>query len=76
MRQKKKFEEGPMLAMLRAAFEESGMSIKRLSDLSGVAYAPTHAAVTGQRDPQLSTVERLGKVLGLELRRTRRKGKE
>ncbi len=75
MRNRESFREGPMHATLIEAFRDSGLSIKQLSDQSGVVYAVCHAVVNGNRDPQLSTVERLGKVLGLELKRVRRKGK-
>ena len=56
-----------MIETLRKAFAESGMSMKALSERSGVPYASVHATFTGNRDPQLSTVERLSRVLGLEL---------
>ena len=63
-----------MIETLRKAFAESGMSMKALSERSGVPYASVHATFTGNRDPQLSTVERLCKVLGLELTTVKRKG--
>jgi predicted transcriptional regulator len=66
-----------MATVLRAAFRKSGLSIKQLSERSGVPYASVHGIVTGNRDPILSTVSRLGKVLGLKLqpvRRVKRKG--
>lgn len=75
MRHRQSLRAGPMLATLIEAFQNSGLSIKQLSDQSGVVYAVCHAVVNGNRDPQLSTVERLGNVLGLELRRIRRRGK-
>ncbi len=57
-----------MAKLIRRAFRESGMSLKRLSDLSGTRYASVHAFFTAERDPQLSTIERWCRVLGLELR--------
>ena len=66
-----------MVEILRQAFRESGMSLKRLSDLSGTRYASVHAFFTAERDPQLSTIEQWCQVLGLELRpvlRGKRKG--
>ena len=63
-----------MIATLRKAYSESGLSLKALSERSGVPYASVHATFTGNRDPQLSTVERLCKVLGLELTTMKRKG--
>ena len=65
-----------MAELLRATFRKSGLSIKQLSDRSGVLYASAHAIINGYRDPALSTVAKLCKVLGLELRPVRRgKGK-
>ena len=62
-----------MAERIRRAFRESGMSLKRLSDLSGTRYASVHAFFTGERDPQLSTVERWCRVLGLRLVSDKRK---
>ncbi len=42
-----------MAELIRRAFRESGMSLKRLSDLSGTRYASVHAFFTAERDPQL-----------------------
>ena len=57
-----------MANLIRKRFKQSGLSIKRLSELSGVPYAGCHATIGGTRDPALSTAARLCKVLGLELR--------
>ncbi len=62
-----------MARLIRQAFRESGMSLKRLSDLSGTRYASVHAFFTADRDPQLSTIQRWCDVLGLELRLAKRK---
>ena len=56
-----------MAEILRRAFRESGMSLKRLADESGTRYASVHAFFTGERDPQLSTIEKWSRVLGLRL---------
>ncbi len=56
-----------MAEILRWAFRESGMSLKRLSDESGTRYASVHAFFTAERDPQLSTIEKWSRVLGLRL---------
>ncbi len=58
--------------ILRRAFRESGLSLKRLADESDTRYASVHAFFTADRDPQLSTVERWCRVLGLELRPVKR----
>ena len=64
--------DNEMNELIRATFRASGMSMKRLSDESGVAYQAVHAMMTGNRDPALSTVARLCRVLRLELRPVRR----
>ena len=64
-----------MAEILKRAFRESGMSMKRLADESDTRYASVHAFFTAERDPQLSTVEAWCRVLGLELQTTRRTGK-
>lgn len=64
-----------MAELIRRAFRQSGMSLKRLSDLSRTRYASVHAFFTADRDPQLSTIERWCDVLGLELRAAKRKRK-
>jgi len=56
-----------MQQTIRRAFLESGLSIKKLSDMTKLPYSVAHGAVTGSTDPCLSTVERISKVLGLEL---------
>ena len=62
-----------MAGLLRRAFRESGMSLKRLSDESETRYASVHAFFTAERDPQLSTIEKWSRVLGLRLVSDRRK---
>lgn len=56
-----------MAEILKRAFRESGLSLKRLSDESGTRYASVHAFFTAERDPQLSTIEKWSRVLGLRL---------
>ena len=62
-----------MIEILKKAYVESGLSMKSLSERSGVPYASVHATFTGNRDPQLSTVERLSRVLGLDLVKKRKR---
>lgn len=64
-----------MAGLIRRAFRESGMSLKRLSDLAGTRYASVHAFFTADRDPQLSTIQRWCDVLDLELRPVKRRRK-
>lgn len=62
---------------LQQAFIDSGLSIKRWSVVSGVAYASVHGFVCGSRDLHLSTADKLAGALGLKLvlRPIRRKRK-
>jgi len=53
--------------MIRAAFRDTGWSIKRLSDKSGVPYATCHGFATGTRDVATGVASRLCNVLGLGL---------
>ena len=64
-----------MAELIRWTFRDSGMNMKRLSELSGTRYASVHAFFTANRDPQLSTIQRWCDVLGLELRPEKRKRK-
>ena len=61
-----------MAGLVRKTFAQSGMSLKHLATESGTGYAAVHGFFTGERDPQLSTVQRWCDVLGLELRPVRR----
>ena len=61
-----------MTDVIKKAFRESGLSIKKLSDQSGVPYSAVHGLLTGNRDIQISTLEKLSKVLGLELVRRKK----
>ena len=58
--------------IIRAEFRKSGLSVRRLSLLAKVPYASVHAVVAGERDPILSTADKLCCVLRLELRPVRR----
>lgn len=66
-----------MIGVIREAFNESGWSIKQLSKRSNVPYASCHGLLTRAYDPNLSTVEKVCRVLGLKLsaQRPKRKGK-
>ena len=63
---------------IRAAFQRSGLSVKRWAEAANVPYASVHAFAAGTRDPQVSTLEKLAVALGLRLvaierRKTERK---
>jgi len=56
-------------AIVRETFERSGLSMKRLADLSGAQYQSTHGFFrTRTRTATIETFERWCNVLGLELR--------
>ena len=61
--------------LLRDSIRKSGLSLKRLSDDSGVPYAGLWRIVNDNADPMLSTVSRLSVVLGLTLTATTRRAK-
>ena len=61
---------------IRRAFKASGMTIQRLALKAKVPYASAHGFFTGDADPRLSTVAKLCRVLGLELRPARRRAKK
>ena len=52
---------------IRAAFQRSGLSVKKWAETAGVPYASAHAFAAGTRDPLVSTLERLATALGLRL---------
>ncbi len=56
-----------MQTIIQRAFEKSGISINKLSQITKLPYASTYNAVKGKSDPQLSTVELICSVLALEL---------
>ncbi len=65
---------GTMAEILRRAFRESDMSMKRLADESGTQYASVHGFfATQSRDAKLCTVERWCKVLRIQLVPDKRK---
>ena len=61
---------------IRQAFKASGMTIQRLALRAEVPYASAHGFFTGDADPRLSTVAKLCRVLGLELRPAWRRAKK
>lgn len=61
-------EPKPLTQQLRAAIAGSGMSGYRLAKESGVAEVVIWRFMKGQRDLRMATVDRLGRVLGLEFR--------
>ena len=58
-----------MRRFILAEFKLSGLSMRQLAIRSGVPYQAVWHLVKGVRDPALSTVEKISKVLGLDLRR-------
>ena len=71
----KRMDPHDLVGLLRAAFRDSGMSMKALADAAGTPYANVHAFLVGGRDIRLATAGKLCKVLRLTLKPTRgRKG--
>ena len=64
-----------MADIIRTAWHKSGLSMKALSVQAGVPYASVHGVLTGDRDPHLSTAEKMCRVLGLTLVMSERKGR-
>lgn len=58
---------------LRAAFRESGWSIKRLADESGVPYSSCHGFAAGTKDVSTGVASRLCEALGLRLTKSRKR---
>ena len=61
--------------LLRDAIRKSRLSLKRLSDESGVPYAAVWRIAKDDSDPMLSTVSRLSAVLELTLTTTKRRAR-
>ena len=59
---------------IRAAFRESGWSIKRLADESGVPYSSCHGFAMVTRDVASGVASRLCEALGLRLTKARKRG--
>lgn len=68
-----KGDKNEMADLIQRTFRKSGLSIKRLSVLSGVPYASAYGVVNEGRDPALSTAAKLCRTLRLELRPVARK---
>lgn len=62
-----------MKTTIKRAFEGGNLSIKRLSDRSGVPYSACHGFLTGDRNLGINYLERLCRVLGLRLVADKRK---
>ncbi len=57
---------------LQSAAKRSGMSMKALSDESGVVYSAVHGFLVNDRRISLRNAAKLAKTLGLELRPVKR----
>ena len=70
---KKTENENELVAVVRKASADSGLSLNALNRAAGTQYASTHRFFTGYRgDASVITVSKWCKALGLELRPTRR----
>ena len=56
---------------IRASFRESGWSIKRLAEESGVPYSSCHGFAVGTRDVSTGVASRLCRALGLQVTKAR-----
>ena len=65
--------KGTLTNALQNAIGESRMSLNALSKLSGVDRGQLCRFMAGERDFQLTTAEKLCKVLGLALKKEHRK---
>ncbi len=65
-----------MQQIIRRAFAETGLSIKKVAEATELPYSVAHGALTGSTDPCLSTVEKICKLLELELRPAKKPGKD
>ena len=54
------------------AFKASGKTMLAVSRESGLPFASVHAMAHGTGNPTLTTVEKIARVLSLELRQVRR----
>ena len=57
-----------MKETIQRAFARSGLSIKKLSEITKLPYSAAYGAVKGTTDPRLSTVQKICTALELELR--------
>jgi len=57
-----------MIDLVRKAFAESGLSMRSLALQANVSYASVYGIIAGNQNPQVFTLEKLAKVLNLELR--------
>ncbi|NOS99423.1 MAG: helix-turn-helix transcriptional regulator [Phycisphaerales bacterium] len=71
-----KTSESGIVAELKRAIAESGRTRLALAKAAGLPYAVVHMFVAGKRGLSLDSAAALCDVLGLELRRVRRKRKD
>jgi plasmid maintenance system antidote protein VapI len=57
---------------IRAAIQKSGLSLYRVAKDSGVNVAPIQRFMAGEHGLTVNSAERIGRVVGLELRLVRR----
>ena len=65
-----------MRQVIQRAFVSSGLSIKKLSEMTKLPYSAVYGAVKGTTAPRLTTVDKICKTLGLELRPVKRAEKD
>ena len=67
---------GDIERQLKDAARRSGLSMKALSERSGIWYASIHGFLVNNRQISIGTAARLAEALGLELRPKRRQAKK
>lgn len=60
---------------IRAEFKASGMTILGVAETANVGYASAHRLLAGDGDVTTRTASKLCRVLGLEIRSVKRKGR-
>lgn len=57
----------PLHKQLKAAREAKGISLRKLGELSGICFSQLWKYEKGRVSPNISTLERIGEILGFEL---------
>lgn len=60
--------------VVQRRFRQSGLSINALAKQTGLNYQSVHGFLRGYRDLRVTNLDRVCKVLNLELRYVKRKG--
>lgn len=61
--------------LMRAAIENSGLTLLEISHRTGISQSQLSRFMRSERNITFPTAEKIGKLLGLELRQVRKGGK-